>query len=77
MSDILIWLAARRGERLDTLTTWQLSLQRDFDTETDDPGQVRKWAHLYAQAVGPRVPGGGTFTPVGFQAYLASLLSSK
>lgn len=77
VSDVQAWIAVRRGEPFDYLTTWRLSLQRDFDTETDDPGQVRKWAHLYAQAVGPRLPGGVAFTPAGFQAYLASLLSSK
>lgn len=77
VSDILIWLAARRGERLDTLTTWQLSLQSDFETETNDPDQLRKWVHVYARATGPHLTGGLAFTPAGFRDYLASLLSCR
>jgi hypothetical protein len=71
---ILTWLAARRGDQLDTLTTWRLSLARDLGQEVTDPAEVRKLAHLYARAAGPRLPGGVTFTPAGFRDYLASLL---
>ena len=74
-SDVLVWLAARRGDQLDTLTTWRLSLARDLGTETDDPAEVRKLAALYARCAGP-VVGDVRFTPAGLQAYLASLLSS-
>ena len=77
VSDILTWLAARRGDQLDTLTTWRLSLLRDVGHEATDPEQVRKWAHVYARASGPHLPGGATFTAAGFDAYLASLLSDK
>lgn len=73
VSDILTWLAGRRGDQLDTLTTWRLSLARDLGTEASDAAEVRKWAHLYAQAVGPPLPGGVTFTPSGFRDYLASI----
>lgn len=75
VSDILTWLAVRRGEQLDPLTTWRLSLARDLGQEETDPDQVRKWAHVYAQAVGPRLPGGVAFTPAGFRDYLNSLSS--
>ena len=77
VSDILTWLAARRGEQLDPLTTWRLSLARDLGQEETDPDQVRKWVHLYARTGGPHLPGGVAFTPAGFRDYLASLLSSK
>ncbi|MEE7450195.1 hypothetical protein MRF4_21625 [Methylobacterium radiotolerans] len=74
VSDVQAWIAARRGEPFDRLTSWQLSLQRDIGQEETDPDQVRKWAHLYAQAAGPRLPGGVAFTPAGFRRYLATLL---
>ncbi|GJD32824.1 hypothetical protein PMNALOAF_4103 [Methylobacterium adhaesivum] len=72
---VLVWLAARRGDQLDTLTTWRLSLARDLDTDVSDPEEVRRWALTYARAAGP-VVGDVRFTPAGLQAYLASLLSS-
>lgn len=72
VSDILTWLAARRGEPLDTLDTWRHSLLIRFDTETDDPAQIRKLASLYARVQGP-VIGDVRFTSQGFAAYLASL----
>lgn len=75
VSDILTWLAAKRGEQLDPLTTWRLSLARDLGQEETDADQVRKWAHLYARTSGPRLPGGVAFTPAGFVAYLDSLSS--
>ncbi len=75
VSDILTWLAARRGDQLDTLTTWRLSLLRDLDTETetDDPEEVRRLARIYARAAGPMI-GDVRFTPAGFDAYLASIV---
>ena len=76
VSDILSWLAARRGDQLDTPTTWRLSLARDLGQEVTDVAEVRKLAHLYARAAGPRLPGGVTFTPTGFRDYLASLLAA-
>lgn len=75
VSDVLVWLAARRGDQLDTPTTWRLSLLRDLDTDVSDPEEVRKLAHLYARCAGPNV-GDVRFTPAGLQAYLISLLSS-
>ncbi|MDN3592481.1 hypothetical protein [Methylobacterium adhaesivum] len=75
MDHVLVWLAARRGDQLDTLTTWRLSLARDLDTDVSDPEEVRRWALTYARAAGP-VVGDVRFTPAGLQAYLASLLSS-
>ncbi|MGT2486063.1 hypothetical protein ACU4GA_08990 [Methylobacterium oryzae CBMB20] len=71
---MLVWLAARRGEQLDPLTTWRLSLARDLGTETSDPVEIRRLAVMYGRAVGP-VIGNVRFTTAGFQAYLASLLS--
>ena len=73
---VLSWLAARRGERLDLLATWRSCLLTKFDTDVSDAEEVRKWAHVYARAAGPIV-GDVTFTPTGFHAYLASLLSSQ
>lgn len=69
---ILCWLAARRGDQLDTLTPWRLSLARDFGTEADDPNQIRRLAAMYARAAGPKV-GEVTFTAQGWRAYLDSL----
>ncbi|TGE02411.1 hypothetical protein [Methylobacterium nonmethylotrophicum] len=77
VSDVQAWLAARRGDQLDTATTWRLSLARDLGQEVTDPTEVRKLAALYARAAGPRLPGSVTFTPAGFRGYLASLLSSR
>ena len=74
VSDVQMWLAARRGDQLDTPTAWRLSLARDLGQEVTDPTEVRKLAALYARAAGPRLPGGVTFTPAGFRDYLASLL---
>ncbi len=71
VSDILIWLAARRGDHLDTLTAWRLSLARDLEQEVTDPTEVRKLAALYARAIGPKI-GSVTFTPAGFNTYLSS-----
>lgn len=76
VSDVQVWLAARRGDQLDTLTAWRLSLARDLDTDVSDPAEVRRLAALYARAAGPRPPGGVTFTPAGFRDYLASLLAA-
>ncbi|MHC2104426.1 hypothetical protein [Methylobacterium sp. CM6246] len=76
VSDVLVWLAAKRGEQLDPLTTWRLSLARDFGTKTGDPPEIRRLAVMYARAVGPAI-GGVRFTTAGFQTYLASLLSSS
>lgn len=72
VSDVLVWLAARRGEKLDTLTTWWQSLITDFETEADNPCQIRRLAAMYARAAGPTV-GDVTFTPSGFAAYLDSM----
>ncbi|UIY40820.1 hypothetical protein [Methylobacterium radiotolerans] len=76
VSDVLVWLATKRGEQLNPLTTWRLSLARDLGTKTSDPVEIRRLAVMYARAVGP-VIGGVRFTTPGFQAYLASLLSSS
>ena len=73
VSDVLVWLDTKRGDQLDTLTTWRLSLLRDLGHEATDPEEVRKWAHVYARASGPHLPGGVTFTAAGLDAYLASL----
>ena len=75
VSDILAWLAARRGDQLDTLTTWRLCLRTEFGADPTDADEIRKLAALYAKAAGLRI-GDVTFTPAGFQAYLASLLSA-
>lgn len=72
VDQVLSWIAARRGDRLDTLTTWRLSLARDFGTEADDPNQIRRLAAMYARAAGPKV-GEVTFTAQGWRAYLDSL----
>ncbi|MGW5840130.1 hypothetical protein ACWFZ6_19200 [Methylorubrum extorquens] len=72
---ILTWLAARRGERLDPLTTWRHSLLTGFDQEVADPSRVRAFARMYAEAIGPRLPGGVAFTPAGFRDYLNSFSS--
>ncbi|KAB1077851.1 hypothetical protein [Methylobacterium soli] len=74
LDSVLAWLAARRGEPFDPLTTWRLSLLTGFETDVSDPEEVRKLARLYAQAVGPHLPGGVSFTSQGFREYLASLL---
>lgn len=76
VSDVLVWLAAKSGEQLAPLTTWRLSLARDLGTETSDPTEIRRLAVMYARAAGP-VIGGVRFTSAGFQAYLATLLSSS
>lgn len=73
VSDILTWLAAKRGERLDPLTCWRRSLLTGFDQEVTDPDKVRAFARMYAEAIGPRLPGGVVFTPAGFRDYLTSL----
>jgi hypothetical protein len=75
VSDVLVWLAARRGDQLDTLTCWRRSLLTGFDQEVTDPDKVRVFARMYAEAMGPRLPGGVTFTPAGFRDYLGSLSS--
>lgn len=75
MDHILSWLAARRGEPLDTATAWRLCLARDFGTETDNPTEIRKLAALYARAAGP-MAGDVRFTGPGFTAYLASLAAA-
>ncbi|MEN3238951.1 hypothetical protein PUR29_36560, partial [Methylobacterium ajmalii] len=75
-SDVLAWIAARRGERFDTLTSWRHSLRTGFETDVSDPAEVRQLAVLYARAAGP-VIGDVRFTSSGFQAYLVSLLSSE
>ncbi len=72
VSDILTWLAVRRGDQLDPLTTWRLSLARGFETEARTAVEVRRWASVYARAAGP-VIGAVRFTPSGFGAYLASI----
>ncbi|MEZ0251309.1 MAG: hypothetical protein ACAH20_10170 [Methylobacteriaceae bacterium] len=72
---ILTWLAARRGDQLDPLTTWRHSLLTGFDQEVTDPDKVRAFARMYAEAIGPRLPGGVAFTPAGFRDYLNSLSS--
>ncbi len=71
---MLAWIAARRGEQLDTATIWRLSLQRDLGTETANSDEVRKLVRLYAEAAGP-VVGDVRFTPAGFREYLGSLLA--
>ncbi|WP_210179226.1 hypothetical protein [Methylobacterium platani] len=76
VDQVLTWLAARRGDQLDTATTWRLSLARDLGQEVTDLAEVRKLAALYARAAGPRLSGGVTFTPAGFRDYLASLLAA-
>ncbi|MGY6282636.1 hypothetical protein ACXIT0_07045 [Methylorubrum extorquens] len=75
VSDILVWLAAKRGEQLDPLTTWRHSLLTGFDQEVTDPDKVRAFAHMYARAAGPSLPGGVAFTSAGFRDYLNSLSS--
>ena len=75
LDQVLAWLAARRGERFDTATSWRLSLLRDLETDVSEPEEVQKLARLYAQVAGPKV-GDVTFTPAGFAAYLASLLEA-
>lgn len=71
---VLAWIAARRGEEFDTLTCWRHSLLTGFDQDETDPSRVRAFARMYAEAIGPRLPGGVAFTPAGFRDYLASLL---
>jgi hypothetical protein len=75
LDQVLVWLAARRGDQLDTLTTWRLSLARDLDTETDDPAETRRAVTMFARAAGP-VVGDVRFTPGGFAAYLAILAAA-
>lgn len=71
VDSILTWLAARRGERLDTLDTWQHSLRNKLDEDVSDPARVREQARYWAEIAGPRV-GDARFTPAGFDAYLLS-----
>ncbi len=72
VSDILTWLAARRGEQLTTLDTWRQSLSTGLGEEADTADQVRRLVRLYAEVTGPLVEG-VCFTPAGFAAYLNSL----
>lgn len=73
VDQVLAWIASRRGESFDPLTTWRHSLLTGFETDVSDPDQVRKLAHLYARAAGP-VVGDVHFTRDGFAAYLATLV---
>ncbi|MDO9427353.1 MAG: hypothetical protein Q7T93_11035 [Methylobacterium sp.] len=75
VDQVLVWLAARRGEQLDAPTTWRLSLLRDLDTDVSDPKEARELAAMYARAAGP-VVGDIRFTAAGFTAYLASMLEA-
>lgn len=72
VSGILTWLAARRGEQLDILSTWRQSLLTDFETDVSGSAEVRRLAVLYARTVGLKA-GGVTFTSAGFEAYLSSI----
>ena len=74
-SDVLAWLAGRRGETFDPLDAWAASLRTDLGTETHSEAETRRWVRIYADAAGPRLPGGVEFTRQGFAAYLASLAS--
>lgn len=75
VADILTWLAAKRGERLDPLTTWRQSLDTLYTHPITDLAEVGKHARRWAELAGPRPPGGVAFTPAGFRDYLSSLSS--
>lgn len=72
VSDVLVWIAVRQGERLDALDTWRRSLRTGFETEAATAAEVRRWAGVFARAAGPTV-GDVRFTPAGFDAYLAGI----
>lgn len=69
---ILVWLAERRAEQLDTIAAWRHSLCTRLETEASAPAEVRKIAVFYARGTGP-VFEDIRFTPAGFRAYLLSL----
>lgn len=71
ISDVLTWLAARRGETLDTRTHWLTWL----DTTLGPDCATLEWALKLAENEGP-AQGDVRFTPRGWREYLA-LLSSK
>lgn len=73
---VLVWIASRRGERTDTSTLWRDWFRTELEAEIADPSELRRQAHLYGRAAGPNPEPGVRFTPDGFQAYLASLLSN-
>lgn len=74
VSDVLAWLASRRGEPFDHLAAWRLSLLTGFENDVSDPADVKKLVHLYARAAGPIV-GDVTFARDGWRYYLDSLLA--
>lgn len=77
ITDVLAWLAARRGEPFDTTAAWWECLRTNFGDERTNvaPDEVRRQAALYARVAGPAT-GDVRFTPAGFSAYLASLLEA-
>ncbi len=75
VDQVLTWIAAKHGERLDPLTTWRRSLLTGFDQDETDPSRVRAFARMYAEAIGPRPLGCIAFTSAGFRDYLDSLSS--
>lgn len=74
-SDVLAWLAGRRGETFDPIDAWAASLHTNLGTETVTEAETRRWAAIFAQASGPHLPGGVEFTRQGFAAYLESLVA--
>ena len=74
-SDVLAWLGDRRGEAFDPLDAWATALRTDLGTETATEAETRRWVRIYAEAAGPRLPGGVEFTRSGFAAYLNSLVN--
>lgn len=74
-SDVLAWLAARRGEAFDPLDAWATSLRTDLGTETRTETETRRWVRIYAEAAGAHLPSGVEFTRSGFAAYLDRLVN--
>ena len=74
---VLAWIASRRGERFETLTSWQAWFQVECGVEISDPAELRRQVRLMAQAAGPNPEPGVRFTVPGFARYLDSLLQDS
>lgn len=75
VSDVLAWLARRRGEPFDTTACWRAYLAETAGMDIEDPHEVRKWASRYARSAGPNAyaADGVRFNATGFTHYLEAL----
>lgn len=76
ISDVLRWLAQRRGEPTEGVTYWQRYLAATIGMVIEDPDSVRMWAQRYARSAGPGayVADGVQFARGGFDKYTESLM---